>query len=604
MEVLRTAGLPSKRPCARTGAALLFVAAVTLVGSSALAQEQRASAAAETPRTLDPAPRPAFLDLAADRGRPRPSSRQTAALREMEAAADRFAAAARFHRHVVRSISGRSCLRAPRERGSDCDARRAEEDLVATAIQRHQLAQAERRRCVELREAGDESAAERRCRAANRHYGVAAAEYQKYLDRHPDGLHAYAIRYDRADALYWSGRYEEAAGEYAAVRDSHLGRTHRTGAARRVVESVSRLLEAAEASGRLTVRQEPPENRGTSIRPLPMPALLQRLAMARELYVSTVPEDSDIEGVRAAYEFNNALALYWYGYWPEARARFEQIFEERCSGPTAGEAGLRAWETLRAIAVATGSDAEVEQLVQRRLRRHCSFDPEGPRCPWGAELRNLCARPSNRTHRCCHGDGRSNGVEFAEAVRAFRAAELAGSRGDGDEASRLYSAAVTSILEILEQRPDHQQSPTALEMAATALERMQRFDDAGRLYQRIIDEVGPERSRDPDRQKTLDRIVRRTALYRLAWIAEQQGDDRRALERYRAFVRRHRHDRDARELVVEALWRVAQIVHRTGSRAAHESALRAVVRAGRRAGTAGEEYAARAASLLDGLRAD
>ncbi len=510
----------------------------------------------------------------------------------MEAAADRFAAAARFHRRVVRSIAGRSCLRAPRERGPDCDARRAEEDLVAAAIQRHQLAQAERRRCVELREAGDEFAAEERCRVANRHYGVAAEEYQRYLDQYPDGLYAYAIRYDSAEALYWSGRHEEAAGEYAAVRDSHLGRTHRTGAARRVVESVSRLLEAAEASGRVTVRQEAPENRGTPIRPLSMPALLQRLAMARELYVSTVPEDSDSEGVRAAYEFNNALALYWYGYWPEARARFEHIFAERCSGPTAGETGLLAWESLRAMAEATGSHGEAEQLVQRRLRRHCSFDPEGPRCPWGAELRALCARPSNASHRCCIENGGSTGIEFAEAVGAFRAAELAESRGDGDEASRLYSAAVTTILEILEQRPDHQQAPVALETAATALERMQRFDEAERYYRTLLNLAG------------LDRGLRRTALYRLAWIAEQQGDDRRALERYRALIRRHRHDRDARELVLEALWRVTQIVQRTGSREAHESALRAVVRAGRRAGTAGEEYAARAASLLDDLRAD
>ncbi len=557
-------------------------------------------------------------------------------------------------------------------------ARLAEDALVSVAIHQHQLAQKQRRECVERIEAGDEAEAIRRCQTAERHYGIAADHYRTLFEQYPDSPHEYELRYNRADALYWSERYEEAAVEYAAVRDSPLGDAHRSEAARRAVESLKRVLEDAVAKGRVTLRENPPERRGSRVHPVEMPELLQRVSLARELYVMRVSEESDTEGVRAAYEYNNALTLYWYGYWPEAKARFERIFEERCNGPNANETGLVAWENLRAMAIATGQRDRVERLTRQLVADRCSFDPNGSRCHWGRELVRFCARNESSNHSCCL-EGWSR-MWFLEAVQSFDDAEHAESRGDAAEAERLYLQAATQILDDLQRVPDHEDAPIALEKAATALERTQRFDAARRLYERIIDEVGEKSSSDPERQTSLDRIMahahfqvaydanrgfhfeealrgyrmladtprfarstdhrvqefwrdaqinlaviterlqrydeatqryrglvespgidahpQRLARYRIAEIANQQGADRRAIESYRALIERHGSERDASELVVMSYRRIAQIYERTGAAREHQAALREVVRAGRRAGAMGAEYAAEAAFML------
>ncbi|HBQ18795.1 MAG TPA: hypothetical protein DEF51_49275, partial [Myxococcales bacterium] len=46
---------------------------------------------------------------------------------------------------------------------------------------------------------------------ARRHYDRAVEVYRRYVSAYPNHPSRYAIRYDLADALYWSGRWAEAA---------------------------------------------------------------------------------------------------------------------------------------------------------------------------------------------------------------------------------------------------------------------------------------------------------------------------------------------------------------------------------------------------------
>ncbi len=58
-------------------------------------------------------------------------------------------------------------------------------------------------------------------------------------------------------ALYWSKSYEQAATEYAEVRDSNVDDSYLAESARRVVESLKRIANRDE-EGRLVIRDEAP----------------------------------------------------------------------------------------------------------------------------------------------------------------------------------------------------------------------------------------------------------------------------------------------------------------------------------------------------------
>ncbi|MCA9582535.1 MAG: tetratricopeptide repeat protein, partial [Myxococcales bacterium] len=353
--------------------------------------------------------------------------------------------------------------------------RRAEElaegSLINSALYYHQQAQQLRRRCVEEQDIG-------LCDAAQENYALAAQAYRGYLNRYPNNPEAYELRYNLADALYWSEAYEEAAVEYSLVRDSNLDDGHLSESARRVVESIQRLVDAEVEAGRITIPEAPPEPKGSPLRvqPTEMPALLQRLAQAREVYLARVDEKKDSENVREAYDYNNTLLLYLYGYWPQARERLARIFDERCSGPYADETGRVAWTNLRNMAVTMKDDAEVERLANEFQKRQCTFSSE-------TNLAKVdCKKPENKDEPQCIVQGDLNALQYRKALDVYAKAEKA----KGEEQRALYEQSATMLVKAVNQNPGDAQAPLALEYAATALERTSRFESAARLYQRII----------------------------------------------------------------------------------------------------------------------
>ena len=393
----------------------------------------------------------------------------------------------------------------------------AENALIGTAVHYHQDAQRLRRLCVENEDPS-------LCQGAETAYGLAARAYREYLRRYPNNPQAYELRYNLADALFWSGNYEEAAEQYALVRDSNLDDGHLSESARRVVESLKAILDREVDAGRMTVRTEAPEPAGTppTVTPLAMPDLVQRLAQARELYIARVPESMDREGVRAAYDYNNTLLLYHYGYWPQAKERFERIFTERCTGPNANETGNVAWLSLNNMAVAFNDTAEVARLSGELQQRACTFSPTGERVAVD------CSDPENRNNAFCLAETQLTGIEFQTAVELYDQAEAS---TDPAERRRLFEQSATLLVRAVNEHPNHPQSPIALEKAALALEQTSRFESAARLFQRIVDEVGPQRSDNPGRQAELDAITA-NAYFRLAYNANRFFDFERAVQSY------------------------------------------------------------------------
>ncbi|HVZ33244.1 MAG TPA: tetratricopeptide repeat protein, partial [Polyangiaceae bacterium] len=333
----------------------------------------------------------------------------------------------------------------------------AEEAVVSAAVYHHQEAQ-------RLRRLGVQDQDPELIKRAQEEYGLAAKGYRGYIQTYPNSPQAYELQYNLADALFWSENYDEAAREYAAVRDSNLDDKYLSESARRVVESLKRLVDMAVEKGQLEIRTEPPAPEGTPprVRPVPMPQLLQRLAQARELYLARVDEPHDTEKVRESYAYNNTLLLYQYGYWTHARERFRQIYETRCSGPNADETGRVAWINLRNMAVALGDSQEVERLGQDLRDRNCTFSPSGRPV---SEID--CKDPANADEPQCLAGADLTNIQYKKAVDVFSQAEKA----TGDQQTKLYEESATLLLQAVEDEPNHPQAPLALEKAAIALER-------------------------------------------------------------------------------------------------------------------------------------
>lgn len=393
----------------------------------------------------------------------------------------------------------------------------AEQAVVSAAVYHHQEAQ-------RLRRLGVQDQDPELIRSAQEQYGLAAKGYRAYIQTYPNSPQAYELQYNLADALFWSENYDEAAREYAVVRDSNLDDKYLSESARRVVESLKRLVDMAVESKSMEVRSEPPAPEGEPprVNPVPMPPLLQRLAQARELYLARVDEAHDTEKVRAAYAYNNTVLLYQYGYWTHARERFTGIYETHCNGPLADETGRVAWLNLRNMAVAMNDTKEVERLGADLREKNCTFSATGV-------ASNVdCKDPANAEQPQCLAGADLTNIQYKKAVDVFNEAEKA----SGAQQTKLYEESATLLLQAVEDEPNHPQAPLALEKAAIALERSNRFDSAARLYARIIEEVGPLSAKDPKQQQNYDAILA-NAYFRLAFNANRFFDYDRAVENYR-----------------------------------------------------------------------
>jgi len=413
----------------------------------------------------------------------------------------------------------------------------AEDALIGAAINHHQRAQQLRRTCVEQQDLD-------LCTQAQGEYALAAKAYRGYIERYPNNPQAYELQYNLADTLYWSQNYEEAAKEYAAVRDSNLDDTYLSIAARLVVEAQKQLVDQQVKAGTLQVRTEPPQPSGSppQIGPIAMPEPLQRLAAARETYLARVDEAHDTEHVRDSYFYNNSLLLYLYGFWDFARDRFLITYDMHCKGPKADETGQIAWFNLRNMAVALERSEEVRQLGKDLEVRQCTFTAE-PTAVAAVD----CTKAENKDKPRCLAGADITNLRYRDAVDIFTRAEAA----SGDEQRKLYERAAAELVKAVNDEPKHPQAPLALEKAAIALERTSRFESAARLYQRIVDEVGPLKGANAEEQAQLDSILG-NAYFRLGYNANRFFDFDRAVESYRVLADSERFTKSTAPALVEA----------------------------------------------------
>lgn len=176
----------------------------------------------------------------------------------------------------------------------------------------------------------------------------------------------------------WVGSYENGAQLPATLTASAGGAVaNQPPAGASAVVSLEREVQAAQRNGRLRVRDTAPVPGGTPRR-IPrfeMPPLLLRLVQARDAYVMQTNAAADPGNLRVAYQYSNALLMYFYGDWQQAKRRFSRIYGERCTSAQAHDTGTQAGERLREIAAAEGNTPEVQRLTRMFAQGGCARPP-------------------------------------------------------------------------------------------------------------------------------------------------------------------------------------------------------------------------------------
>lgn len=335
----------------------------------------------------------------------------------------------------------------------------AELALVSAAVNHHKAAQdLKKLAAASKKPSGD--ILER----ISKEYAQAALAYEKYLDQYPASKNTYEYSYSYAETLYYSGRFLDAAKAYEKVRDSNLDNKYAEDAAFNAVKSYEKYLETQAVAGKY---KEPPLPEvgkvATPVKPLDIPEPVQALQRAYEAFTSRVPSSGRVPTMT----YKVAEIDYRYLHWDTARPRFEQIVSKYCKEDIGANAG-------NALIVSYTIENDLEKLGE-----------------WAEKLKNLqCGGTAIAAKNAGELNKLSLGVKFKKADKLFE-------EGKFEEAAQLYT-------QIVDRDPKSEDADKALNNAAVAYEKVNRFGAAQKLYERIVT--------DYPNSKFLDDALFRTAV--------------------------------------------------------------------------------------------
>lgn len=407
--------------------------------------------------------------------------------------------------------------------------------LRAAAADEHQHASVLRQRSLAQT---DRAARERFDRESRESYARAATLYERAVGHDPRDAARPQLAYDRADALFWGQRYEDAARAFEAIREDDDGSSLAASAAYMAVVSRERVALAALAARAIdpcdawaagVVREgERPTCSWPEGAPRAAHPALEAVLDAKRAYRRAVDESSDTrQGLsmvsfatdrsaiappfRQRFDFAIARASLWFGRAREGEQALSALIDSGCSDRALYDAAL---STLSDWLHRAGRTQELATLAARAARQRCDEGAETARSPTRA---NMLARL---------------------AIAATREAE----RAPAAEAEARYVRAAELYRDSAARYGRDPLAAEALFRAATMFARAARGAEASELFERVLREfdhfedrsVTPARPLEDARMRA--EILGATRLS-LATLRRRALDDDAAIALYESVVR-------------------------------------------------------------------
>jgi tetratricopeptide (TPR) repeat protein len=319
----------------------------------------------------------------------------------------------------------------------------AELALVSAAVNHHKAAQELRKQAAAAKKPDpkilDRIASE---------YRLAADAYEKYLAAYPHSKNTYEYSFSYAEALYYSGRFVDAAKQYEKVRDSNLDNKYAEESAFDAVKSYEKYLELQGQAGKYKVPDLPKQGvTQVPVKPMEMPDPVKALQADYDAFLARVPNSPRVP----LMTYKAAETDYRYLHWDSARPRLEKVVATYCKD----NMGAQAVEALLASYTIENNLDKIEEWATKQQSLKCGT----------AEVAAKAAADAGTL---------ISGVRFKKADKLF-------ADGKYDDAAKLY-------VQLADENPKGEDADKALNNAAVAYEKSNRYAAATKLYERIVND--------------------------------------------------------------------------------------------------------------------
>ena len=298
---------------------------------------------------------------------------------------------------------------------------------------------------------------------AKEYYTKAATTYALYLEQFPHDPHYYSLNYFRADSLFYSNQFTQAAQIYEQVRDSNRDNKYLENSAYSTILAYENAIESQINNGQLEkprVLKSSERTQPYKIEKKELSPIHKQILEAYDVYIGLFPQSLKAGGIA----YKAAELLYAVDDLEAARQRFFSIMER--------------FPTHEVFAYAANLYAE-SYLLEKNLKELESFS------------RHMLDLEINKKTKKIWND--------LKCASMFRQAEMLAETNEVENAVAKYT-------ELINENPNNLYADSALNNIAVLYEKGKRYDAAATTYQQLIANY--------PQSKFVDNALFRTAINR------------------------------------------------------------------------------------------
>ena len=435
-------------------------------------------------------------------------------------------------------------------------------------------------------------------------YQKAAAAYLAYLDRYPKSAKNYEIRFNRAEAVYYSDDFDLAGKLYAEVRDDESKTEYREDAAFSAITCAEKVISKEVGDGKIPEKSSPsndfemeevamPDQDSSEIKrmvPEPMPPDVKYWVDALDRYAELDLQRPDDPEARPTFAYQAAEMSYRFKDFEKTRQRAADILDKYQSSEIAPSAAaliintykmendwdnLQKWATIIEEKKVGAPEEQAELKAAIRMFR------------LGAQFRTAEKLLAEKQYLAAADEfarlAEETGVKFADKA-LYNAAMSYTEVKHYEKASRAFekilteprfaqsqfmemalfqvaenskkffdfSKSISSYLALYKRNPKNKDSPYSLFSAAKLLEEDGRLEEAAGYYALYSD-------------KYKDREDAPFALYRASKCWAKLKNEKQEGRLLRAFIKRAKDNMEMGGMVLESMVRLGELagdIHR------------------------------------------